>query len=116
MLQVYPKTEIGRIAKECGMYNEDEAELPASFFHKSVLEIEDRKKVERLRDLFLIIVVFPILHPFVKFLIRLPLDKFYYFADKVLKGYCNKHRIYPYKLTFKEYIQSLIIYFKADYY
>ncbi|MBU1626197.1 radical SAM protein, partial [bacterium] len=116
LLQVYPKTQISEHAKNCGIYDEATSSVPASFFHKSVLEIKDKKKVERLRDLFLLIVEFPMLLHITKFLISLPLDSLYYFADKVWKGYCNKHRIYPYKLTPKEYFDSLIIYFKANYY
>jgi len=116
LMQVYPKTQICEYAKKIGVYDGETSALPASFFHKSVLKIKDREKIERLRMLFPLIVEFPFLYPLAKILIKIPLDPLYTLADKLWKGYCIKHRIYPYKLTLKEYFNSLKIYFKANYY
>ncbi|MBU1627051.1 B12-binding domain-containing radical SAM protein [bacterium] len=116
LMQVYPKTKICEYAKKTGVYDGDTSSIPQSFFHRSVLKIPDKEKIERLRMLFALVVELPFLFRIIHFLIRLPLDKVYDLADRLWKGFCLKRRIFPYRLTPKEYIRSVIIYLKANYY
>jgi anaerobic magnesium-protoporphyrin IX monomethyl ester cyclase len=116
LMQVYPKTKICEYAKKTGVYDGDTSTIPASFFHRSVLKIPDKEKVERLRMLFALVVEYPVLFRIIRLLINLPLDRIYDLADRLWKGFCLKKRIFPYKLTLREYIQSAIIYLKANYY
>lgn len=117
LLQPYPRTEIGNFCVENGFIEVNGSEtVPDSFFDRSILRIQDRDRIERLRKLFALAIEFPIIRKHIETLIDLPLDPLYNLCDKLWKGYCIKQREFPYKLTVAEYIRSVITYFRSNYY
>jgi len=117
LLQPYPRTEIGEYAREHGLLMGDpsEADHP-SFFDRSMLRLQDRVGMERLRMLFPLIVEWPAMIRILPLLLRLPLGGMYGLADKLWKGYAVKYREMPYRLSIREYVNSLRAYFSSSYY
>ncbi len=115
LLQAYPKTWIGDYAREHGYLDDDES-YPASFFDRSMLNIPDKRKIERLRTLFATVVEFRFLYPLVRLLIRLPIECVSTFMDKLWRGYCIRHRIFPYSISIREYIHTLRVFLKTRWY
>jgi len=71
--QPYPKTKLGDLAIELGLYDGDyDKILETSYFGESPLNIPDRNKVNNLQKLFTLTVSFPFLMPLTKILINLP--------------------------------------------
>ena len=117
LLQPYPRTEIGEFVRERNLLESETAELShESFFDRSILKIEHRAQMERLRMLFPIAVEWPSIRSILPFLTRLPLNLLYGAMDKVWKGYAVKHREMRYKLTLREYLLSLRTYLSTGYY
>jgi len=115
LMQPYPKTEISRFCLENGLIDGDET-IPDSFFDDSILKMDQMNSRKRLRQLFALGVEFRLIKKLIPFLIKLPLGAFYGILDKVWKGYCIKQREFPYKLSFKEYISNIFLYFRSRYY
>jgi hypothetical protein len=63
---------------------------------------EDKRKLENLHHLFGIIVRFPILRPYVEFLISLPLTILYRAIFYLWYGYCFKIKLAKIKKLHKE--------------
>jgi len=116
LLQAYPKTAIGQYALRNGYVEGQLENYPASFFDRSMLKIPDKRKVERLRTLFALVVEFRFLYPFVRLLIRLPIDRLSAFADKLWRGYCIRHRIFPYSFSLREYLHTLKVFLGTRWY
>jgi anaerobic magnesium-protoporphyrin IX monomethyl ester cyclase len=117
LLQPYPRTEIGEFVREKNLLETETAELNhESFFDRSILKMEDRAQMERLRMLFPIAVEWPSIRRVLPFLTRLPVNPLYAAADKLWKGFAVKHREMPYKLTVREYLLSLRTYLATGYY
>lgn len=115
LLQAYPKTWIGEYARKHG-YLDDTESYPASFFDRSMLNIADKRKIERLRTLFATVVEFHFLYPLVRLLIRLPIERVSTFVDKIWRGYCIRHRIFPYSISIREYFHTLKVFLKTRWY
>jgi len=115
LLQAYPKTWIGDYARERG-YLDDTESYPASFFDRSMLNIPDKRKIEQLRTLFATVVEFRFLYPLVRLLIRLPIEHVSTLVDKVWRGYCIRHRIFPYSISIGEYLHTLRVFLKTRWY
>jgi radical SAM superfamily enzyme YgiQ (UPF0313 family) len=117
LLQPYPRTEIGEYVRQQGLLTEDPSEADhISFFDRSTLQIPNRDHMERLRMLFPLAVEWPWLLRVLPLLLRLPLGRLYGAADKLWKGYAVKHREMPYRLTLREYLNSLRAYLSSSYY
>ncbi len=117
LMQPYPGTRISEFCMEQGLLEDAAAEhVSDSFFDRSVIALPDRIKRERLRKLFALAIEFPLLRRLLGRLIGLPLGRLYDLMDKVWKGYCIKHREFPYSLTAREYISSLYSFFRSKYY
>jgi hypothetical protein len=117
LLQPYPRTEIGDFARAQGLLETGHAALDhESFFDRSILSIEHRSRMERIRMLFPLAVEWPLARRLLPVLSRLPLNPLYAAADKLWKGYAVKHREMPYRLTLGEYLRSLRTYLATGYY
>jgi radical SAM superfamily enzyme YgiQ (UPF0313 family) len=117
LLQPYPRTEIGEFVRERNLLETESAELNhESFFDRSILKMEHRARMERIRMLFPIAVEWPLIRRLLPLLSRLPLNPLYGAADKLWKGYAVKHREMQYKLTLREYLLSLRTYLATGYY
>ncbi|MCK5065102.1 MAG: B12-binding domain-containing radical SAM protein [Candidatus Fermentibacteraceae bacterium] len=115
LMQPYPRTRICEFSKEQGLLD-DETFIPDSFFDDCILKLPDNDRRKRLRQLFAISIEFKAVRYMLKILMRLPLDGLYGFMDKLWKGYCIKQREFPYKLSFREYVSSMLTYFSSRYY
>ncbi len=115
LLQPYPKTEIAEFCISKGLIDGDES-IPDSFFDDCVLKMKDTHLRKRLRQLFALSIEFIPLRWVLPLMIKLPFDRLYSFMDKLWKGYCIKQREFPYKLTFREYADSVFSYFRSRYY
>jgi len=78
--------------------------------------MKDTHLRKRLRQLFALSIEFIPLRWVLPLMIKLPFDRLYSFMDKLWKGYCIKQREFPYKLTFREYADSVFSYFRSRYY
>jgi radical SAM superfamily enzyme YgiQ (UPF0313 family) len=117
LLQPYPRTEIGEFARAKGLLEAGHGALDhESFFDRSILSIDHRGRMERIRMLFPLAVEWPLIRRLLPFLSRLPLNPLYAAADKLWKGYAVKHREMPYRLTLGEYLRSLRTYLATGYY
>jgi hypothetical protein len=117
LMQPYPGTRINEFCRERGLLDETATDhVPDSFFDRSVIVLPDRQSRERLRMLFALAIEFRFVRKFIRKLITLPLGRLYELLDKVWKGYCIKHREFPYSLTFREYLSSLYSFFRSRYY
>lgn len=117
LLQPYPRTEIGEFVREKNFLEIESAELNhESFFDRSILKMEHRARMERIRMLFPLAVEWSSIRRLLPFLSRLPLNLLYGAADKLWKGYAVKHREMQYKLTLREYLLSLRTYLTTGYY
>ncbi len=68
----FPGTELGRIAAEQGMLEEDPSSFDApSFFKKSIVKIPEASQIANLQKLFWYGVKFPRLTPLIRRLIRM---------------------------------------------
>ena len=115
LMQPYPRTKISEFSKEQGLLSDDDY-IPDSFFDDCILNLPDNDRRKRLRQLFALSIEFKPIRFMLKTLIRLPLDCLYGFLDKLWKGYCIKQREFPYKLSFREYVSSMLTYFRSRYY
>ena len=78
IFQPFPKTKLFEYAVEKGYFSGNVKDIPESIIYSgSVLKMKNIKQIKRLQFLFSIIVSFPVLYPFSKLLIKLPLTKLY---------------------------------------
>ncbi|MFC1679924.1 B12-binding domain-containing radical SAM protein [Elusimicrobiota bacterium] len=90
ILYPYPKTKIGQLAVEKGMFDADFEKIRVSNKTGSPLDFGDpklKRKIVNLHQLFGIIVQFPFLRPITPFLISLPLTRFYNWLFFAFYGY-----------------------------
>ncbi len=113
LYQPYPKTELGEMAFREGLMEGTFDDLSGSVSDNTVIKFKsalEKQQIENLQKILAIVVEFPFLLPLVKPLIRLPRNRLYWIIYKIWKGYALKNRMYPHKLTPKEYIRALIQY------
>ncbi len=72
----------------------------------------EKRQIENLQKLAPLAIEFPWLLPVIRRLIRLPPNKLFWLAYKLWKGYALKYRMFPYKMTAKEYVASVLYYMR----
>ncbi|MDP2168783.1 MAG: radical SAM protein [Thermodesulfovibrionales bacterium] len=77
LYQPYPRTELGDLCKEKGLFGGDVNKLQETFFEDSVLPLERKKEFVNLQRLFGLVVSFPALRPFLKYLLKVPVNRLY---------------------------------------
>ena len=105
ILYPYPKTDLGEYSRKNGYLKKSFDDMAETNKITSELSFENtyvKKKLERLHKIFGIIVEFPSLFRFVRFLIKLPLDRFYKLLFFCWYGYCFRIRLEKWKKTPKE--------------
>ena len=105
-LTPYPKTDIYNYAVANG-YFDPNIEYPITYHDNILIKLKDKRRIENFHYLFGVSVEFPFLMPIIKLLIRLPFGAVYNSVRKMWKGYCFRHRIYPYKISLKEAISTI---------
>ena len=114
----YPKTHLGEYSRKKGYLKkniDDMAETNKIISELTFENIYMKKKLERLHKIFGVIVEFPFLFKFARFLVRLPLDGLYKLLFFCWYGFCFKIRLEKWKKTPQEFnvlITSLFSYVK----
>jgi len=112
----YPGTELADFAAEKGYFTGDYDKIDYSFFGDSPLNFtrSQKKKIRNLSSLFNVTVSIPVLFPLVKLLIHLPSNRVFKFIGEIWHGYCLKFRIFPHRMTFKENMRMILLFFKRN--
>jgi len=109
LFQPYPKTELGEWACQEGWMIGSFDDLSGSVSDDTILRFgseSEKRQIENLQKLFALAVEFPSLVPLVKLLIKLPRNKLFWLVYKIWKGYAIKRRMFPFRLTPREYVSA----------
>jgi anaerobic magnesium-protoporphyrin IX monomethyl ester cyclase len=109
LFQPYPKTELGEWAFREGWMAGSFDDLSGSVSDDTILRFGselEKRQIENLQKLFALAVEFPFLVPLVKRLIKLPRNKLFWLVYKIWKGYAIKRRMFPFRLTPREYVSA----------
>jgi anaerobic magnesium-protoporphyrin IX monomethyl ester cyclase len=115
LFQPYPKTALGEWAYEHGWMMGSFDDLSGSVSDNTVIKFgseEEQQQIENLQKLFALGVEFPWLLPIIRRLIRLPRNQLFWLAYKLWKGWAIKNRMFPFKMTPREYVDSALYYMR----
>jgi radical SAM superfamily enzyme YgiQ (UPF0313 family) len=115
LFQPYPKTALGEWAYEQGWMMGSFDDLSGSVSDDTVIKFgneAEKQQIENLQKLFALGVEFPWLLPVIRRLIRLPTNQLFWLAYKVWKGWAIKNRMFPFRMTPKEYLESALYYMR----
>jgi anaerobic magnesium-protoporphyrin IX monomethyl ester cyclase len=115
LFQPYPKTALGEWAYEHGWMMGSFDDLSGSVSDDTVIRFGsdvEKQQIENLQKLFALGVEFPWLLPLIRRLIRLPSNRLFWFVYKVWKGWAIKNRMFPFKMTPREYLDSALYYMR----
>lgn len=110
LFQPYPKTELGQLACREGWMAGSFDDLSGSVSDDTIIRFgseSEKRQIENLQKLFALAVEFPFLVPLVKLLIKLPRNKLFWLVYKIWKGYAIKRRMFPFRLTPREYVSAV---------
>jgi radical SAM superfamily enzyme YgiQ (UPF0313 family) len=113
LFQPYPKTALGEWAYREGWMMGSFDDLSGSVSDDTVIKFgseDERKRIENLQKLFALGVEFPWLLPLIRRLIRLPSNQLFWLIYKLWKGWAIKNRMFPFKMTPREYLDSALYY------
>ena len=115
LFQPYPKTALGELAYREGWMSGSFDDLSGSVSDDTVIKFgtdAEKRQIENLQKLFALGVEMPWLLPAIKRLIRLPPGRLFWLAYKLWKGWAIKRRIFPFKMTPREYLDSALYYMR----
>jgi radical SAM superfamily enzyme YgiQ (UPF0313 family) len=98
----YPETKLSEFCISNGYLDEEFTydDVPSSFFNDTILNNVDRKFIINLHSFFQTMVLFPRFFPLLKYLIRMPPNRFFRFIFKAVYSYVSikseKRSIYSY--------------------
>ncbi|MFC2029260.1 B12-binding domain-containing radical SAM protein [Chloroflexota bacterium] len=115
LFQPYPKTELGEWAYEEGWMLGSFDDLSGSVSDDTVIKFgseAEKRQIENLQKLGPLGVEVPALLPVIRRLIRLPQNRLFWLVYKLFKGWAIKYRMFPYKMTAREYLQTALSYMR----
>jgi len=115
LFQPYPKTALGEWASEQGWMIGSFDDLSGSVSDDTIIKFgseAEKRQIENLQKLFALGVEFPWLLPAIRRLIRLPLNRLFWLAYKLWKGWAIKNRMFPFAMTPREYLDSALYYMR----
>ncbi len=115
LFQPYPKTALGEWAYEQGWMMGSFDDLSGSVSDNTIIKFgneKEKRQIENLQKLFALGVQFPRLLPIILRLIRLPPNRLYWLIYKVWKGWAIKNRIFPFRMSLREYLDSALYYMR----
>jgi radical SAM superfamily enzyme YgiQ (UPF0313 family) len=115
LFQPYPKTALGEWAYEQGWMMGSFDDLSGSVSSDTVIKFgseAEKRQIENLQKLFALGVEFPWFLPVLRRLIRLPSNRLFWLAYKLWKGWAIKNRMFPFKMTPREYLDSALYYMR----
>ncbi len=117
LYQPYPRTELGEFTRELGLLASSIDEISTSAWDRSILQFPSprhRLMTENLAKLFALAVAYPRLVPWLHRLIALPRNPLYWLVYKLWKGYAIKRWIHPYRLSAREFLQTIVRFAQFD--
>jgi anaerobic magnesium-protoporphyrin IX monomethyl ester cyclase len=115
LFQPYPKTALGEWAFEHGWMMGSFDDLSGSVSDDTVIKFgseAEKRQIENLQKLFALGVEAPWLLPVIRRLIALPPNQVFWLVYKLWKGWAFKNRMFPFKMTPKEYLDSALYYMR----
>ncbi len=115
LFQPYPKTALGEWAYEHGWMMGTFDDLSGSVSDDTVIKFgseEEKRQIENLQKLFALGVEFPWLLPVIRRLIRFPTNQLFWLVYKLWKGWAIKNRMFPFRMTPQEYLDSALYYMR----
>jgi anaerobic magnesium-protoporphyrin IX monomethyl ester cyclase len=115
LYQPYPKTQLGEWAYEHGWMLGSFDDLSGSVSDDTVIHFaneEEKGQIENLQKLFALGVEYPWLLPAIRRLIRLPSNRLFWLVYKLWKGWAIKNRMFPFRMTLWEYLESALYYMR----
>jgi len=115
LFQPYPKTALGEWAYEHGWMMGNFDDLSGSVSDDTVIKFgsdKEKRQIENLQKLFALGVEFPWLLPIIRRLIRIRPNQLFWLVYKVWKGWAIKNRLFPFKMTPQEYLESALGYMR----
>ena len=122
LMQPYPGTMIYNIAVRMGLFKEKNFDVLTDFTASSNLKMDHRLERENLQRLFAIVIRFPFLFRYIRFLIKLRLKPLYAVLHEIFKAYIGL-KFMPYRRSLREYYvvfrrfifsRESIIFFQTD--
>ena len=111
LYQPYPKTPLGEMAFNNGLMTGTFDDLSGSVSEDTIIKFSsetEKRQIENLQKLLSITVEFPFLRPLVLRVIKWSPNRLFWFIYKSWKGYAISRRIYPHKLTPREWLSALV--------
>lgn len=87
IIQPYPSTQIYDLAVKNNLFKENAFDNLRSFYGESPLKIDNKFERENLQRIFALVVRYPFLYPYVRWMIRLKIRSFYSFINNIYKAY-----------------------------
>jgi anaerobic magnesium-protoporphyrin IX monomethyl ester cyclase len=115
LFQPYPKTALGEWAYQHGWMMGSFDDLSGSVSDDTVIKFgseAEKRQIENLQKLFALGVEAPWLLAVIRRLIGLPPNQLFWLVYKVWKGWAFKNRMFPFKMTPKEYLDSALYYMR----
>jgi hypothetical protein len=115
LFQPYPKTALGEWAYEHGWMMGSFDDLSGSVSDDTIINFgseAEKRQIENLQKLFALGVEFPWMVPLIRRLIRFPPNQLYWLVYKVWKGWAIKNRMFPFKMSLGEYLDSALAYMR----
>ncbi len=115
LFQPYPKTALGEWAYEHGWMVGTFDDLSGSVSNDTVIKFgneAEKRQIENLQKLFALGVEFPWLLPVIRRLIHLPPNQLFWLVYKLWKGWAIKKRMFTFRMTPKEYLDSALYYMR----
>lgn len=109
LFQPYPKTGLGEWAQSEGWMVGSFDDLSGSVSDDSVIRFgseAEKRQIENLQKLFALTVEFPILAGAVRQLIKLPRNPLFWLVYKLWKGYAISRRMFPMRMTLRDYVRA----------
>jgi anaerobic magnesium-protoporphyrin IX monomethyl ester cyclase len=115
LFQPYPKTALGEWAHEHGWMVGSFDDLSGSVSDDTVIRFSSQaeaRQIENLQKLFALGVEAPWLLAVIRRLIRLPSNRLFWLVYKLWKGWAIKNRMFPFRMTPREYLESALYYMR----
>ncbi|MGD8465721.1 MAG: radical SAM protein [Anaerolineae bacterium] len=115
LFQPYPKTALGEWAYEHGWMMGSFDDLSGSVSDDTIINFgseAEKRQIENLQKLFALGVEFPWMVPLIRRLIRFPPNQLYWLVYKIWKGWAIKNRMFPFKMSLGEYLDSALAYMR----
>jgi radical SAM superfamily enzyme YgiQ (UPF0313 family) len=113
----YPGTRLGQYAVDEGYFDGDYNKLDYNLHSTSSLTFKnpgDKQRIENLHKLFSVGASFPALQDTLQEMSNLPLNPLYRMIFRMWYGFAMHHWIFPIKLGFKDFLNSIVRFVRKD--